>query len=77
MIPTQARIALHPAVLWFALSITIVTTLLCGLAPAIHAVRGALSSHLTGAGKGTGASHGRGKLREVLVVAEVALSILA
>ena len=76
MIPTQAQIALHPAVLWFALSITSLTTLLCGLAPAIHAVRGELYAHLTGTGKGVNTGYRHGKLRAALVIAEVALSIL-
>jgi hypothetical protein len=60
MIPTQTEIRLQPLVLWFALGITFLTTLLCGLAPAIHTVRGALNVHLTGAGKGAqaGSSHG-------------------
>ncbi len=76
MIPTQAQIALHPTVLWFALSITSLTTLLCGLAPAIHAVRGELYAHLTGTGKGVNTGYRHGKLRAALVIAEVALSIL-
>jgi putative ABC transport system permease protein len=76
MIPTQAEISLHPVVLWFALGITFLTTALCGLAPAIHAVRGALSMHLTGAGKGAQSGSRHGNLRGALVIAEVALSIL-
>ena len=76
MIPTQAEIALHPVVLWFALGVTLLTTVLCGLAPAIHAVRGALSVHLTGAGKAVQAGSRHGRLRSALVIAEVALSIL-
>ena len=76
MIPTQADISLHPAVLWFAVGITIITTLLCGLMPAVHAVRGGLYAGLNAAGKGVNAHYGHGKLRSALVIAEVALSIL-
>ena len=50
--------------------------LLCGLAPALHAVRGNLNERLMGSGKGVGTSSGHGRLRSALVVAEVALSIV-
>ena len=62
--------------LWVALSISTVTILLCGLAPALHAVRGNLNERLMGSGKGVGTSSAHGRLRSVLVVAEVALSIV-
>ena len=52
------------------------TTILCGWAPALHAVRGELSSRLAGSGKGAGAGFRHGRLRAGLVVFEVALSIL-
>jgi len=75
MVPGEAVIGLNLAVLWFALGITIPTTLICGLAPAMHAIRRDLQSGLTGSGKEvSGFRHGR--LRGALVVAEVALSIV-
>jgi len=75
-VPPNAVIALNPRALLFAMGISTLTTLLCGLAPAIHAVRGELQSRLAGTGKGVSAGYRHGKLRGGLVIAEVALSIL-
>ena len=74
--PQEAVIQLNPMVLAFALGISILTTLVCGLAPAIHAVRGQLQPRLIGAAKGSGTGFRHGKLRATLVIAEVALSIV-
>ena len=71
---TAVRFSL-PA-LWIALGISTVAILLCGLAPALHAVRGNLNERLMGSGKAVGSSSGQGRLRSALVVAEVALSIV-
>jgi predicted permease len=76
VVPAEAVIALKPAALWFALGVTVVTTFLCGLAPAIHAVHGDLYPRLTGTGRGAGGSFRHGKLRAGLVIFEVSLSIL-
>jgi len=76
VVPAEAVIALKPAALWFALGVTILTTFLCGLAPAIHAVRGDLYPRLSGTGRGAGGGLRHGKLRAALVIFEVALSIL-
>ncbi len=75
-VPTNAAFGLNARALWFAVGAAIFATLLCGLAPAIHAVRGELSGRLMGAGKGAGGGHRHGKLRAGLVVGEVALSVL-
>ena len=67
LIPAEAVIAMHPPALWFALGVTALTTLLCGLAPALQAARADLAPAMTRT------SHrGRG----ALVAAEVALSIV-
>jgi len=76
VVPATAVIALRPIALWFSLGVTILTTFLCGLAPALHAVRGDLSSRLAGAGRGAGGGFRHGKLRAGLVIFEVGLSIL-
>ncbi|HEV2446965.1 MAG TPA: FtsX-like permease family protein, partial [Candidatus Sulfopaludibacter sp.] len=70
LIPAGAEIAIHPPALWFALGITIATTLLCGLAPALQAAGANL-----GVPMARTTHRGRG-LRNALVVAEVALSIV-
>jgi putative ABC transport system permease protein len=75
-IPEETVIGLNPAVLLFALTIAVFTTLICGLAPALHAVRGNLQGRITGSGKGTGDGFRHGKLRAGLVIAEVALSLI-
>jgi putative ABC transport system permease protein len=73
--PTSV-IAFSPLALGFAVSVSLVTTILCGWAPALHAVRGELSARLAGSGKGAGGGFRHGRLRSGLVVFEVALSIL-
>jgi len=75
-IPEETVIGLNPAVLLFALAIAVLVTLVCGLAPALHAVRGNLLPAMAGSGKGSGGSVRHGKLRNGLVIAEVALSIV-
>jgi putative ABC transport system permease protein len=75
-IPEETVLGLNPAVLLFALTLAVLTTLVCGLAPALHAVRGNLQVRLTGSGKGAGDGFRHGKLRAGLVIAEVALSIV-
>jgi putative ABC transport system permease protein len=74
-VPEEAAIGLNPAVFLFALALAVLVTLICGLAPALHAVRGNLQLGMTGGGKGVGSSFRHGKLRAGLVIAEVALSI--
>lgn len=76
MIPSEVVIALSPATLLFAIGVSVATSLLCGLAPALHAVRRDLHTGLTGSGKGATADFRRGRLRSGLVIAEVALSIV-
>lgn len=63
-------------VLLMSLGVTVLTTLLCGLAPAFHVVRDDLQPRLAGSGKGTDGSFRHGKLRAGLVMVEVAFSIV-
>jgi len=72
----EVVITMSPVALFFAVGVAIVTTLLCGLAPAIHAVRGELYTRLMGTGKGVSADFRHGKLRASLVIVEVGLSIV-
>ena len=76
-IPEETVIGLNPVVLLVALAIAVLTTLICGLAPALHAVRGNLQARMIGSGKSaSGGGFRHGKLRSGLVIAEVALSIV-
>ncbi len=63
-------------VLSFAIGVAILTGLLFGLAPALHAVRGATRDALTEAGRDSTASHPQKRLRNVLVIGEVGLSLI-
>ena len=76
ILPGEAELALDGVVLTFAISITVLTTLACGLVPAIHSVRTNVNEHLTGSGKRGSGMLRQGKLRAGLVVVEVALSIV-
>ncbi len=75
-IPAEAVLRLNVPAMLFAVGVTFLTTILCGLAPAIHAVRGDLHGRLKDTGKGVNTSFRHGKFRSGLVVSEVALSIV-
>lgn len=76
LIPNESVIRLNPRVLLFALGMALLTTLLSGLAPAMHAVRRDLYERAKSTGKGGGIGARHGRLRSALVVAQVALSIV-
>jgi len=63
-------------VLVFALLISILTGLAFGLAPALHSAKGALSSAIREGGRGSGYSTKTGRLRDVLIVSELAFAII-
>jgi putative ABC transport system permease protein len=75
-LPSESLIELNAAVLLFTAGVAVVTTLLVGLAPALHAVRGELHGRLKDTGWGVRGSSGQGRVRAGLVVAEVALSVV-
>jgi putative ABC transport system permease protein len=75
-LPEETIIRMNAPVLFLTLGVTFLSTIICGLAPALAVVRSDVQPHLTSAGPGTGAGFRQGKLRSVLVVAEVALSIV-
>lgn len=76
LIPAETVIRLNLRVLLFSVGVTLVTTLLCGLAPAFHSVRGELHHRLKDTGKGTQTGFRHGRFRSGLVVSQVALSIV-
>jgi putative ABC transport system permease protein len=76
LIPAETVITLNARVLFFSLGVTVATTVLCGLAPAFHSVRGELHNRLKDTGKGTQTSSRHGRFRSGLVVSQVALSIV-
>jgi putative ABC transport system permease protein len=72
----ETGLGLNPPVLFFALGLTLLTTLICGLAPVLHVMRADLLPQLAGTGKGGNGGFRHGKFRAALVIAEVALSIV-
>jgi putative ABC transport system permease protein len=72
----ETALGLNAPVLFFALSLTVLTTLICGLAPALRVARTDIQPQLAGTGKGVNGGARHGKLRAALVVAEVALAIV-
>jgi putative ABC transport system permease protein len=73
--PDEAVIGLNPVVLSLALGVAFLVTFLCGLAPALHAIRGELPSRLaSGRGTNEGLSHGR--FRAVVITGQIALSLV-
>ncbi len=72
----EAVIGLDVPVLLFAGAITLLTTLLCGLVPALRASKRDLQPQLVGSGQGALGGLQHGKLRAGLVIGQVALSIV-
>ena len=72
----EVVVGLDRAVLFFTFGVTVLTTLICGLAPALHIVRGDLQSPLGGSGRALSGSFGLGNFRNAPVIAVVALSIV-
>jgi putative ABC transport system permease protein len=75
-LPPEAVIGFSAPVLLFAAGATVLTTLLCGLAPALHAVGLNLGPRLTASSKGCSRDVRHGTIRAALVITEVALSIV-
>ncbi len=72
-IPRLAEASVDMRVLGFTLGVSLITGLLFGLAPALQASRLNLTESLKEGDRGS--SGGRGRLRSVLVVSEVALTL--
>jgi putative ABC transport system permease protein len=75
IIPAEAVIRLNIPVLLFTLGVAILTALIFGLVPALQAVRRDLNDPLRDSGKGTSGVSAHGRLRNVVVVLEVAVSL--
>jgi predicted permease len=75
-VPGEADLTLNLPVLFFAITLSLVTTFLFGLSPALLAVKKDLRSSLQSSGVNASASHGGTRIRAGLVVGQVALSVL-
>ena len=76
MIPREVVIQLNIPVLLFSLGIAIFTALIFGLAPALHSANQNLVEPLKESGRGVSGGFRRGRLRNALVIVEVALSLV-
>ena len=74
-IPLLGQVSIDPSVLAFAAIVTVLTTIVCGLAPALGATGGSLVTALRdGAPSVSGSRRGR-IIRQSLVMAEIALAL--
>ncbi|MGH9939929.1 MAG: ABC transporter permease, partial [Blastocatellia bacterium] len=74
-IPRWQEIGLDVSVLGFTLGVSLLTGVVFGLAPALQAVKFDLHTTLKEGGRAATSHKGRSRLRAMLVVAEVALSL--
>src|SRR4029077_9492506 len=75
IIPAEEVIRLNGPVLAFTLCVAVLTALIFGFVPALQAARRDLSDPLRDSGKGTSGSGRHNRLRNAVVVLEVALSL--
>jgi predicted permease len=76
ILPQVGKIALEPSVLLFTLGVALLTGILFGLAPAIHVSSPRLHDSLKEGGRGASGGRSGQRLRNALVVSEIAFSLL-
>ncbi len=76
MFPSEVRLALQLTAFLFAAAVSVLTSLLCGIAPALFTAQRSLPIGLAGSAKGASTNFRHGKLRSGLVIIEVALSMV-
>jgi putative ABC transport system permease protein len=74
--PRLENIGIDSTVLGFTLLVTLLTTLAFGLAPAFAATKIDLASMLKESGRGAGAGPRHRRLRNVLIISEVAIAVV-
>ena len=75
-VPRLTEVKIDWVVLLFALFLSLLAGLLFGLAPALHSSRSALFRGLREGGRGSGYSIKTGRLRDALIVSELALAVM-
>ena len=75
-LPRQAAIGIDLPVLAFAVAVSVATSVVFGLLPALRSVRRELADELRGGGRSATSGRGIAVLRNGLVTAEVALSLV-
>lgn len=76
IIPAEASIRLNAAVLLFTLAVSVLTALVFGLLPALQTARRDLNDSLRDSSKGAGGGSRHGRLRDAVVIIEVAVSLI-
>lgn len=74
-VPLLSQVTIDPAVLAFAAIVTVLTTVVCGLAPAIGATGGSLVTALRDGAPSVSGSRRSRVLRQAFVTAEIALAL--
>ncbi len=75
-VPRLNEVRIDWVVLAFALLISVLTGLVFGIAPALHSARGALSAAIREGGRGSSSGTRTGRLRDSLIVAELAFAVI-
>ena len=75
-LPQVGKIGINPSVLLFSSGVAIVLGIVLGLVPAVHASRNRLQSDLQDAGRGQSASRANRRIRNGLIVGQVALTLM-
>ena len=75
-IPRLSEVRVDWVVLAFALLVSVLTGLIFGLAPALHSTRVSLSSAIREGARGSGYSSKTGRLRDALIVSELAFAVV-
>ena len=75
-IPRLSEVSIDWRVLTFALLISLLTGLLFGLTPALHSAKSAVAMAIREAGRGSGYSTRTGRLRDALIVSELAFAVV-
>src|SRR5258708_1821595 len=75
-IPRINQVSINGRTLAFTLGVSVLTSVLFGLAPALRASRTDLTESLKDGGRGSGAGAGHHKIRGLLVVTEISFTVL-
>jgi predicted permease len=75
-LPSEADVSIDLNILLFTLAISLLTALLFGLAPAVHAARVDPASSMKEGGRSSTSGAARARLRSALIVSEVALAFV-
>jgi putative ABC transport system permease protein len=72
----MAQVRLNPIVLLFAVAVSLLTSLIFGLVPAIQASRTDLQKVFSSGGRTASGGRGRQRIRQTLVISEIALALI-